>query len=300
MLQTNSFQRLLLRSVQTSHNRIVSIGLLIGLIYLPFWLYDVMIGTLGGGSSLLMVVAFVLGIYMLWQKRHQLAALEVSGDDRWLGHFLIIAGIGIAPFYSSAEWSQRLIMMLILTGIAISSWGVPFFKLYPVPTFLIFMGLFPKPGDLGEMIWQNLMPPQFLERFAAWGGGLGLRLIGYPAVVDNTIVSLPGGSINVVFGCNGFYLAITLLVMSVLLGLWFKRHWLIILWLSILGIVLALLGNLPRIMLMAVAEADWGKEAFDFWHGPWGGQIFSTTLVTIYYYIVMPIIKRSPRIRTKS
>ena len=53
-----------------------------------------------------------------------------------------------------------------------------------------------------------------------------------------------------------------------------------------IGIVLALAFNVPRIVLMTLAVVYWGKDAFEFWHGAWGGQIFSDRdnhLLSNYY-----------------
>ena len=54
-----------------------------------------------------------------------------------------------------------------------------------------------------------------------------------------------------------------------------------------IGIVLALAFNVPRIVLMTLAVVYWGKDAFEFWYGAWGGQIFSAIVMTTYYQIIM-------------
>jgi exosortase len=286
--------RLLRDAVKTPHNCLVAAGLLVGLCFLPFWLADIVIGTMHGADSLLLVAVLGFGVYQLWRDRHQLADLAASEEDRWLGHLLIIAGIVSFPFCFSAEWSQRLIWMVILVGIAISSWGIQFFRAFAIPVVLIGMGLFPKPGDFGEFVWKALLPPKILERLMAWAGTLGLQAIGQPATTVGTVISLPGGSVDVAWGCNGFYLAVTLFVTSLLMGLFFKQNLRRLIVLVVIGIVLALLGNVPRIMLLAMSVAYWGDAVFKFWHGPVGGQIFSSILLTIYYYIAMAIIKYRP------
>ena len=72
-----------------------------------------------------------------------------------------------------------------------------------------------------------------------------------------------------------------------LLGIFLKqRRSTILCWMTI-GIVLALAFNVPRIVLMTLAVVYWGKDAFEFWHGAWGGQIFSAIVMTTYYQIIM-------------
>jgi exosortase len=286
---------LLQESIKTSHNRFVACGLLAGFCYVPFWLADLVIGTLHGAASILMVAAIALGLYQLRCKRYHLAKLKASEEDEWLGHLLIASGVILSPFCFFSEWSQRLVWMLILAGIACSTWGINFFKHYPIPTFLIFMGLFPQPTVVGKVLWETFTPPKMLEQFMAWSGTLGLQAIGQSATVNQTIISLPGGAVDVAWGCSGFDMATIIAVASLVLGLFLKQSLPKVVFMVILGVILALLSNIPRIMLMAMAEAYWGKAAFEFWHGFWGGQIFSTILFTIYYYAVMALIKHQKK-----
>jgi exosortase len=287
--------RLRQNSFKTLHNGLVTMGLLVGAVYLPFWIGDVLSGTLHGAASILMVTLIGLGVHRLWQKRSHLATLDAEADDRLIGHLLIGSGVAIAPFCLSSEWAQKLCWMLILVGIASSTWGIQFFRFYALPTFLIVVGLFPQPTLVGQTLWQTFTPPHALENFMAWSGGLGLRAIGQSVSVVGTVIKLPGGSVDVNWGCSGFDMVTIMVVASLVLGLFFQQSWQKILLMISIGAFLALLANIPRIMLMAYAYAVWGKPAFHFWHGTWGGQIFSTILFTIYYYAAMAIVKRRSR-----
>lgn len=285
---------LLQQSWKTPHNRLVTCGLLVGMCYLPFWLQDLVMGTLHGAASLLMVAAIGLGLQRLWMQRSALSQMIATEEDRLLGHLMIGSGVIAAPFCFFSEWSQRLVWMLILAGIACSTWGIEFFRKYPLPTFLIVMGLFPQPTVVGKMVWETFTPPQMLQRSMAWIGGVGLRAIGQAATVHNTIITLPGGSVDVNWGCSGFDMATIMATASLVLGLFLKQSFPKVVGLVVIGVMLALVANIPRIVLLAMSEAYWGRSTFEFWHGPWGGQIFSTIMFTIYYYIVMAVIKRKP------
>lgn len=292
---TWSLRTLLRRGWQTGHGRLVLVGLVVGLCYLPLWLADIVIGTLNGAASLIMVVAIGLGLHLLWKDRMHLARLQVEPEDQWLGHSIILAGVGLAPFCAFSEWSQKLVWIFILIGIALSSWGMLFFRKYSLPVALVGFGFFPQPTVVAKAVWETFMPPQMLERLMAWSGVAGLNLIGQPAKLDVTIITLPGGSVDVAWGCNGFDMATIIAAASLLLGIFLKQNRSKIVLMVSIGVVLALIFNIPRIMLMAVSEAYWGKAAFEFWHGFWGGQIFSTILFTIYYYVVMALVKRSSK-----
>ena len=262
------------QGLRNTHNRLVMAGLFVGVVFLPFWLYDIILGTIHGAASLLMVSALALGLHQLWRQRHHLAKLLVPSEDRWLGHLIILVGLGAAPFCATAEWSQKLIWVMILCGIAISTWGFAFFPKYPAPVFLIAVGLFPQPTAVGKAVWDVFTPPEALERFMAWCGGIGLNLIGQTATVDWTLISLPAGTVRVDWGCSGYDLACIAAVASLLMGLFFKQSFWKTSLLVLVGIILAMIANIPRIMLMSMADAYWGPESFEFWQGFWGGQIF--------------------------
>ncbi len=285
-------EQLLQLSWQTPHNRTVTSGAIVGLCYLPFWLIDIMVGTLSGAASLVMVTAIGLGIHLLWTERSSLAPLKAEPEDQWLGHCMIWAGIILAPFCVFSEWSQKLVWIFILIGMGLSTWGIRIFLQSPLPIALILLGFFPHPTIVAKAIWSTFMPPQILERLMAWAGTWGLNLIGQPAKLDRTLIMLPGGTVNVAWGCSGFDMATIIASASLLLGIFLKQERFKVMLMVSIGIVLAFLFNVPRIMLMATAEAYWGKASFQFWHGFWGGQIFSTILFTIYYYVVMAIVKR--------
>jgi exosortase/archaeosortase family protein len=278
--------------LKTGHTRLVSAGLLVGLFFWPLWLYDIIRGTLHGAASLMILSAFALGLYQLWLQRQPLSRLRPASEDRWLGHLIIIVGIGAAPFCAFSEWSQKLIWILILVGIAISSWGLSFFARYPGATFLIGVGLFPQPTTVGKAVWEAFTPPEMLERFMAWCGSLGLWLIGQSASTQWNLIVLPSTTVRVDWGCSGYDLACIAGVASLLMALFFKQSfWRTVVIIGI-GIVVALIANVPRIVLMSMAAAYWGKESFEFWHGFWGGQIFLILLFTVHYYAVMAVVKQ--------
>lgn len=293
----DSTRSLLQQGLKTNHGRLVIVGLFVGLVFWPFWLYDILKGTLHGAASLLLLSAFCLGLYQLWVQRSHLNKLRVSIDDRWLGHLIIIVGICAAPFCAFSEWSQKVVWLMILFGIAVSSWGFLFFSKHPASVFLIVAGLFPQPTTVGKAVWDVFTPPEMLERFMAWLGTIGLNLIGQKATVEQAIISLPAGSVLVDWGCSGYDLACIAAVASLLMALFFKQSFMRSVLIVLLGIVLALIANVPRIMLMSMASAYWGQDSFEFWHGFWGGQIFLSILFTVHYYAVMAIVKQKPTTR---
>jgi exosortase len=286
------------RSLKTFHSRMVSLGLFVVACYLPLWLIKLVVGALHGGGSIFMAAALGLGLHRLWQNRQDLAKLEVSEGDRVLGYFLIVVSLLLLPLGFSTLWIQRIVWLQAFAGIALSTWGATVFGRYPISVFLIVLGLFPEPTAVGVTLWKTFTPPQMLERLMAWSGTLGLKAIGQPAVQPNAVsIALPGGAVEVNWGCSGFDMATILAVASLVVGLAIRESIAKVSLMVVVGVALALIANIPRIMLLSMSEAYWGRSAFDFWHGPWGGQIFATIMFTIYYYVVMAI-RRSSKSRS--
>lgn len=292
---SQSSYNLMCSAVKTNHGRIVLSGLSVGLCYLPTWSADLWIRAIQGSTGLVLISGvLVFGLRTLWKQRKQLAQLAASPEDQLLGHLLILSGVVLFPFCRFAFWSQALLWLLILIGIAISHWGVNFFIKYSLPASLIALSVYPRPGIAARILWEVTTPPYLLERFMAWSGTLALRAIGQPATHVGQFIYLPAGSVEVNWGCNGFNMAFAMAITGFLFGLFFRQSRVKIIALMVGGIILALILNIPRIMLVTLAAVYWGDKWFNFWHGSWGAQIFVGILFTVYYYIVMAIIKRKP------
>lgn len=285
---------LLRQNLKTAHGAIVLCGLTIGLCYLPIWLGDLVLRAVQGSTGLILISGVLyLGLGQLWRHRQHLTTLSAGEEDRVLGHLLIVSGVLLFPFFRAELWSQAVIWLLILVGIVVSTWGSRFFTQYPLTTFLIPLSVYPRPGITARILWETLTPHYLLEQLMAWGGAIALRAIGQPAEASGILIALPTGSVQVNWGCNGFNMAFAMAVTGLLFGLFFKLDRIKTLSLILMGIMLALIFNVPRIMLVTLAAVYWGDKWFHFWHGSWGAQIFVGILFTAYYYLVMAIIDRS-------
>jgi exosortase/archaeosortase family protein len=284
------------------HGRFVLMGLAMGLVYLQAWLPGLVVRAAQGSAGLPLIGATVaLGLSQLWTNRKAIAQLQASEADQVTGHLLILCSVLAFPFCRFAVWPQAILWLLILAGIAISSWGIQFFARYPLPTLLMIITAYPKPGIFARTVWQALTPYKFLEQIMAQAGAAALRAIGQPAVSEGSLLAIPpAGAVDVDWGCNGFNMAFTMAAAGLIMGLFYKQRWYATLAIMAVGTVLALIFNVPRIMLLAIASIHWGEESFNFWHGHWGGQIFSTVLFTVFYYAVMALINRTPKKRNQS
>ncbi|KAM3112587.1 cyanoexosortase C [Phormidesmis sp. 146-33] len=288
--------KLLKYSIKTPHHCIVTFGVLVGACYFPTWFSILWRSTLNGSPSVLLNAAFIyLGVQHLWQQRSRIKQLRAAEDDRVIGYLMILGGAGFFPFCRFSSSLEAFICMLVLVGIVLSTWGSAFLLKYRLPAVLLLASLYADYVYLSSTVWRLLTPLNMLENGMAWFAGLALRAIGQPAVSLNDTITLPTGGVQVLGGCSGFDMAITLAFTGLVLGLFLKLNWLRTIGLIGFGITLALLTNIPRIVLLTFASVYWGKASFEFWHGPIGGQIFSGVLFTLYYYLIMWMLQLQPR-----
>ena len=275
-------------SLKSAHGRLSLLGLLVGLAYLPAWFAGLIDRGPQDSDGFTLATCFVgLSAYLLWRQRRELGQLQTSEEDRLLGNLLIVCGVVLFPFCRFAIWPQALLWLLVLVGIALVQWGGRFFEQQKLLTVSMLIAVYPQPSVTARLLWQALTPYQFLERAMAQAGAWALRLIGWQATAIDAFVTFPEGFVNVDWGCNGFDMALTMVVAGLVMGLFLKQGWQQISVFIAIGIVASLIFNVPRVMLLAIASVYWGPASFDFWHGPWGGQLFSMVLFTLYYYGVM-------------
>ncbi len=285
---------------KTNHNRIITCGVLVLLFFLPTWLGFIWHDTLKGASTPLLNLGFLyLGLDIFWRHRQTLAADPPPDEERVTGYLLILGSAACFPFFLSSSSLQAVLCMLILLGIAICNWGITAIQKLPLATLMILFSVYPSLDFLGFSVRRTLTGDQ-LERVMAWLTSIAFSLIGQPVSVQGPLLSLsqnldPQKAVEVASGCSGFDMAFPIAGFAFMMGLYLKQTWQKTALLIVIGIVLALVFNIPRIMLLAYAVVYWGKSSFEFWHGPIGGQIFAGILFTVYYYAAMAIINHKPK-----
>ncbi len=292
----NLASRLWERSMRDRHSQVVAIGLLFILAYLPTWGRVIWDGIITGRSdSVLNFGLIFLGLQTIHTQRTKLRELpRVGGDDRFLGYGLMLIAVVTFIFFHSINFSnsfQALAIMLLLIGIAGSTWGLGFFGLFPLASLYLLISIYPDTSFIAIRVCRFFTSENMLEQVMAYFGSIGLNIIGYKAIAEAALVKLPEGAVLVAAGCTGFDMAYTLVGCSFLFGIFMRVSWRRILALVVIGWTIAMVFNIPRIMLLSLASVYWGKASFEFWHGPIGGQIFSAVMFTIYYYVAMWLVE---------
>jgi exosortase len=278
------------------HGRVVLLGLTVGLVYLPAWLGYLAPRALQGKVGWFLILCMLgLAAAELWNRRSTLKELKASDEDRLLGHLLIIAGTVLFPFCRFALWPQAFLWMLILAGIACSTWGASFFRQFMMPSFFIGLTTYPRIGFISRFIWDFIAPYQFLEIKMAEVSSAAMRALGFPAMQEGVYITFPEGAVEVGWGCNGLDMALSVAATGLFMGILYKQKPGQMVLLIIIAAFISLLFNIPRLMLVTIAHVYWGEWWFKFWHGFWGGQIFVGILLTVYYYVMMAMIEQSKK-----
>lgn len=271
----------------------VLLGLLAGLMYLPAWLGYLVPRALQGkiGWFLIGCMLFIAA-HEFWRQRRLLRGLRASHAERLLSRGLIIFGASLMPFVRFALWPQALLWLGILVGIFGSLWGWRFFRTCLIPMAFVGLTVYPRIGVISRGLWELVMPDQLLEHTMAHLSSLLLDILGFSAQAQGVYIVLPQGAVEVGWGCNGLDMAITVSITGVLMGILFRQNRYQMVQLVAAAAAISMLFNLPRLILMTLAHVYWGSWWFNFWHGPWGGQVFSTGLLAVYYQVMMAMIER--------
>jgi exosortase/archaeosortase family protein len=151
------------------------------------------------------------------------------------------------------------------------------------------MGMYPNATFLVDRMVYAIFDPQWIADYITLLSSQIFQLFGYGASAVNNVISINGESVIVGYPCTGVDMAISLAAMGLIIGLVFQKPLWRIGLATTLGFVIAMAANIPRVMLVVFAWSYWGPDSFDFWHGPWGGQIFSTIMFTAAYYVMAPV-----------
>jgi exosortase len=282
------------RMLQTTHGRVVLLGMVAIACYFPTWGRVTWQAVSKGGSDFLINGGLIgLALRDFWQQRSLISKMDAPPEDRWMGYAILGCGLAMIPMALNSVSFQALLAAMILGSLLLSQWGVAFFIRFPGSIVMLLFAFYPDIGYLANQVWRVLTPHLVLERMTAALASSGLQGIGFKAVAQGPLLSLPQGAVEVASGCSGFDMAFTLFAVGGLMGLYYRlkkrQTWAIM----AVGVALALAMNIPRVMLLAIASIHWGKASFEFWHGPIGGQIFAAILFTIFHYLVMYVVNRS-------
>jgi len=185
-------------------------------------------------------------LYILWQKKEILTKVPLS-PSRW-GMALVIFSLLIYLFAHFAEivTIASLSLVLFLAGVVIYFYGFLMFKELFFPLFLLLF-MIPVPSQ----IFSSLTIP--LQIFVSKSSVFIGSFLCIPIYREGNVIHLPEQTLQVVQACSGLRSLISLLTLSVVFGYLTLKSNILRSILFISGIPIAIIVNVVRVLLMALA-----------------------------------------------
>lgn len=227
---------------------IIWAGILVGAFMWSYWpgisdLWDVWQRSDEYSSGLL--VPF-LAIYVLWARREGIDWSEARPSIWGLFGLLGAQGVryfGLLFMYSSAE---RLSLVLSISSLVLFLFGWQVFrKLWAVLLFLCLM------LPLPQSIHFRVMLP--LQSLATTAAVFCLETMGYAVVREGNIININGNMVAVSEACNGLRMVTSFFIIAGLVVLLIRRPWWEKLIVLVSSLPVALLCNVVRLTITAVA-----------------------------------------------
>lgn len=200
-----------------------------------------------------------LAAYVVWSRRHRIAAEPVHSDARGLfltGSACLIYLIGklAVEFFLT-----RVSLVLLIAGFVWTFWGVRRLRVLAFPLVLL-LSMVPLP----TIVYYQITAP--LQLFSSSVATTFVGLLGLSIYRDGNIIYLPNISLGVAEACSGLHSALSLSITALLLGYVESSRLRTRAALLALAIPIAILFNVVRIAGTAVlAEAN-PELATGFYH----------------------------------
>ncbi len=210
--------------------------------------------------------------YLVWQKREQLAALELKPS--WWGLAVMAWGglQGWIGMLGTELFLQRTSFLISLVGLLILAGGMRLIRALALPLLLL-----PFMIPIPSVIYNQITFP--LQLFASGVAETVLGWFGIPVLRDGNVLELASQKLNVAEACSGIRSLLSLSFLSVVYAYFFdSRVWMR--WaLLVLTIPIAILANAGRVTITGLLSEINPELARGFFHSLEGWIIFIIALV---------------------
>lgn len=216
-----------------------------------------------------------LALYIAWiQKDETLSApVRPSAWGLWVTAFgcsvLLVGKLGAEYFLT------RQSLVIILTGIVLTYWGLPRLRSLAFPLVLL-ATMVPIPS----IVYNKLAAP--LQLFSSTVASQTLELMGIPVFRDGNVMNLPEISLGVAEACSGLRSLSSLTVLALVVGffvlstLWGKTL------LFLLAAPAAITINVVRVTATALMAREDARLAEGFFHSFSGWIVFIMGFALLY------------------
>jgi len=229
-------------------------------------------------------------IYLVWQRQGQLR-LESDTVSTLLG--LLLLGLLLVKsvtlfWFESAFLRVAPLLVGLSVGLLASGWrGL---AQYWREGIVILLLCLPSEYFVKPLFTQVIDATQVIAGVAAFG----LWYLGFDVELQGNIVSLPWGSVQVIYPCTGADAAWMLLKLAVVfvlvVSLSWKQRALALLAAPAIGFG----SGLIRVAILVNLVDD--QATFDYWHGGAGDAIFSTAAMLAFGILCQAIVSRNEKL----
>lgn len=222
---------------------------------------------------------------LLWRKQDRIN-LKSGILSSFFGFLLITLVLikSISLFWFESDF-LRLAPLLVSFGLSMLASGVKGLKQYWRELLIVLLLSVPE-SLLSPLIEGGFKVTVLTANFS----GFLLWYLGFKSSVYGVNIILPNGTVAVNTPCTGINAALLLLKLTVVFILVFPTDWNKKILMPIGAVLIAFVCSGIRVAIMAVVVSN--QEAFDYWHGPEGSQIFST--LSIFLFGLFCRFSRSP------
>ncbi|NJR65525.1 MAG: cyanoexosortase A [Leptolyngbyaceae cyanobacterium CRU_2_3] len=239
------------------------------------------------GSNLAEWIVLAGDRQKLWQRRQQLQ-WQSDGIASTVGLLLIGMTLikSVSLFWVEASFLRLLPGLIAVSlGLLAAGWRLQQFW----REFLLVVPLILPRGLLLHSLEAAIGLP--IRTLTAQFSSFMLHYFGFTVIRQGTVIELPDGAVDVLFGCTSIPALILLLQLAILFITFFpiiSTHYLLVL--AAAATIACVVSSL-RVALLAVVVAD--ASSFAYWHGAQGSQIFSTIAILLFGEFCRSLLNRA-------
>ena len=219
----------------------------------------------------------VIAGFIVWQRREQLAALEIKPNPWGMLLVGVSAVLLVVATLGAELFTARLSFLFTLIGVVLTLGGRPLVRALAFPLFLLFF-MVPIPA----VIYSRITFP--LQILASRLADAALNLFSIPVIREGNVLELANKKLNVVEACSGIRSLLSLTFLALVYGYFFeKKNWVrTVLFFSTIPI--AIIANGSRVTLTAILTQVREDLAEGFFHEAQGWVIFMVALVILIFW----------------
>jgi len=185
--------------------------------------------------------------YMAWAKRDKLGAISPA-PSRWWGVALVAWGAVQALLGTLGQWPwvSRMAFLISFVGCIVLVYGFRMVKelTYPLCTLLLMIS---PPSFVFERLTLQL------QLLASRLGAAALEALGYSVLREGNVLEMVGIKLSVEEACSGIRSLVAIVFMCVLYNYFFVEKKSMRVWILLLAVPIAILGNAVRIIATGIA-----------------------------------------------